>query len=126
MRKAILAGLLLTMPAAVLAAEDVAPGSTARSVVVEVREGGRVVASSTAKLQLGRPAVIAMDGPFAMRLRVDAAASGYDVRPHLTAKGPAGWTTLRSPALAALQGQPAKTLVERPEGPPVELAVTIN
>jgi len=126
MRKAIVAGLLLAIPAAGAAAQGITAAASARNVVIEVREGGRVVATSTAKLQLGRPAVIAMDGPFAMRLRIDAAASGYSVRPHLTAKGPGGWTTFRSPALAAAHGQPATTLLERPEGAPVELAVTVD
>lgn len=126
MRQAILAGLLLAVPVTGAAAQAVTAVASARNVVIEVREGGRVVASSTTKLQLGRPALIPMKGPFTMRLRVDAAATGYNVRPHLTAKGPEGWTTLRSPSLAVTQGQPAKTLVERPQGPPVELAVTID
>jgi hypothetical protein len=126
MRKAIcLAALMAAAAPAVAPAQGVT--DAARQVVVEVREGGRLVGSTTAKLQLGRPAAIPMEGPFAMRLRIDALdGAGYAVRPHLTANGPAGWTSLRSPALTVAQGQQVKTLVERPTGPPLEIAVTVN
>jgi len=127
MRKAFLVAALLLAPAAQATAQGVtAAAGGARSVLIEVREDGKVIASSTAKLQLGRPAMIPMDGPFAMRLRIDAAASGYSVRPHLTTNGPAGWTPLRSPALTVEQGRPGTTLVERQGGSPLEIAVTVN
>jgi hypothetical protein len=68
-----------------------------------------------------------MDGPFAMRLRVDAdAGTGYTVRPNLTANGPDGWTPLRTPALAVAAGQPGKARIERPSGPPLEIAVSVD
>jgi hypothetical protein len=98
-----------------------------RQVSVEVREAGKLVAASSVRLQLGRPAAISLDGPYAMRLRVDAdAGSGYTVRPSLTANGPSGWTPLRSPSLTVSGGQPGKAMVERPSGPPLEIAVSVN
>jgi hypothetical protein len=82
---------------------------------------------SSVRLQLGRPAAISLAGPYAMRLRVDAdAGSGYTVRPSLTANGPTGWTPLRSPPLTVTAGQPGKAMVERPSGPPLEIAVSVD
>jgi hypothetical protein len=108
-------------------AQGVAAAAGARQVSVEVREAGKLVAASSVRLQLGRPAAISLEGPFAMRLRIDAdEASGYTVRPSLTANGPAGWTPLRSPALTVTAGQPGKALVERPSGPPLEIAVSVD
>lgn len=119
------AGLLalLALPAA---AQGMIAAAENRNVVVEVREEGRLVATSSVRLQLGRPAAIAMNGPFAMRLRIDAQDAGYTVRPHLTASGPGGWTALRSPSLTVAQGQQGRVTVERPGGPPLEIAVSVD
>jgi hypothetical protein len=125
------AALLAALPTIAQAQTDqplgVNAAAGARQVSVEVREAGKLVAASSVRLQLGRPAAISLDGPYAMRLRVDAdAGSGYTVRPSLTANGPSGWTPLRSPSLTVSGGQPGKAMVERPSGPPLEIAVSVN
>lgn len=126
MASIIAASLLAAMPATA-GAQGVNAAAGARQVSVEVREGGKLVAASSVRLQLGRPAAVSMDGPYAMRLRVDAdAASGYTVRPNLSADGPAGWIQLRTPALSVVPGQPGKGLVERAGGPPLEIAVSVD
>jgi hypothetical protein len=127
MRKALMiAAVLLTLPPAAATGQGV-NAAAARNVAVEVREDGRVVATSTVRLQLGRPAAISMNGPYSMRLRVDAAeGAGYTVRPNLQANGPQGWTPLRAQALTVAPGQRGTTLVERPSGSPLELAVSLD
>lgn len=123
----LLAAIPVTAAGQTVAGPGVTAAAGARQVSVEVREAGRVVASSNVKLQLGRPAAISMEGPYAMRLRVDAAeGAGYTVRPNLTANGPGGWTPLRTPSFSVSAGQPGKALVERPSGPPLEIAVSVN
>jgi hypothetical protein len=120
------AALLAALPT-LAQAQAVNAAAGARQVSVEVREAGKLVAASSVRLQLGRPAAISLDGPYAMRLRVDAdAGSGYTVRPSLTANGPGGWTPLRSPPLTVPAGQPGKAMVERPSGPPLEIAVSVD
>ena len=121
------AALLAALPAAAASGQGVTTAAGARQVSVEVREAGRVVAASSVRLQLGRPAAISMDGPYAMRLRVDAQeGAGYTVRPNLTANGPSGWTRLEAPSFSVNAGQPGKALVERPSGPPLEIAVSVD
>jgi hypothetical protein len=127
MRKTLLIGaaLLPLAPGAALA--QGVNASAARNVAVEVREDGRVVAASSVRLQLGRPAMISLNGPYAMRLRVDAVeGAGYSVRPSLTASGPGGWTPLRAPAVMVAQGERGTTRVERPTGPPLEIDVSVD
>lgn len=123
---AMLAALPATAAGQPAAGQGVTAAADARQVSVEVREAGRVVAASSVKLQLGRPAAISMEGPYAMRLRVDAAETGYTIRPNLTANGPSGWTPLRTPSFSVSAGQSGKALVERPSGPPIELAIKID
>ncbi len=127
----IAAALLAALPGAAVsqttASQGVTAAAGARQVSVEVREAGRVVAASNVKLQLGRPAAISMEGPYAMRLRVDAEGeAAYTVRPNLTANGPSGWTPLRTPTFSVSAGQLGKALVERLSGPPLEIAVSVN
>lgn len=128
MRMATIIGAALLAALPTLAqAQAVNAAAGARQVSVEVREAGKLVAASSVRLQLGRPAAISLNGPYAMRLRVDAdASSGYTVRPSLTANGPGGWTPLRSPSLTVSAGQPGKATVERPSGPPLEIAVSVD
>jgi len=122
----IAAALLAALPAAAQA-QGVNAAAGARQVSVEVREAGKLVAASSVRLQLGRPAAISMDGPFAMRLRVDAQeGAGYTVRPNLTANGPSGWTRLDAPTMSVTPGQQGKARVERPSGPPLEIAVSVD
>jgi hypothetical protein len=123
------AALLAALPAAAGAEETngVNAAAAVRQVSVEVREGGKLVGASSVRLQLGRPAAISMDGPFAMRLRIDAAeGAGFTVRPALTANGPDGWTPLRTPALTVTPGHPGKALVDRASGPPLEIAISVD
>ena len=120
------AALLAALPT-IAPAQGVNAAAGARQVSVEVREAGKLVAASSVRLQLGRPAAISLDGHYAMRLRVDAdTGSGYTVRPSLTANGPGGWTPLRAPPLTVSGGQPGKAMVERPSGPPLEIAVSVD
>ncbi len=120
------AALLAGIPASAVS-QSIVAAAGARQVSVELREGGRVVAASNVRLQLGRPAAISMNGPFAMRLRVDALeGTGYTVRPNLTANGPAGWTRLDAPTMSVAPGQPGKAQVVRPSGPPLEIAVSVD
>ncbi len=108
------------------AAQGVNAAAENRQVEVEVREDGRVVATSRVRLQLGRPAAIAMNGPFAMRLRIESATgSGYMVHPHLTERAASGWTPLRASAFAVGQGQQGRSTVDRPGAVPLEIAVRI-
>lgn len=125
MRKTIIIAAAL-LPLAPFPAAAEAPEG-ARNVVVEVREDGRVVASSAVRLQLGRQAAVSLDGPYAMRLRIDAAeGAAYTVRPNLTANGPAGWTVLRTGPLTIAQGERGIVAVQRASGPPLELAVSVD
>jgi hypothetical protein len=131
MRKAIIfaAGWALLVPGSALAQVNAAASRPAasRNVSVEVRENGRVVAASTVRLQLGRPAAISMNGPYSMRLRVDAVeGAGYMVRPNLHAEGPTGYTALATAPVAVAQGQQGRAVVERPSGPPLELAIAVD
>jgi hypothetical protein len=98
-----------------------------RQVAIELREGGRVVASSQVRLRLGRPAAIALEGPYAMRLRIDAAdGGGFTVQPSLHVDGPTGWTATRTSALTVTAGAQGRSLAHRPAGPPLEIAVSID
>lgn len=114
------AGALLACVPAMAAAQD------SRDVALELRENGRVVASSNVRVQLGRPAALAISGPFTMRLRVDAVPEGYAVRPHVHAEGPAGWTRLPAPVLTVAAGEQARATLARPAGPPLEIAVQVD
>lgn len=127
MRKALLiAAALLPLMAGAATAQGV-NAAAARNVAVEVRENGRIVAASNVRLQLGRPAAISMNGPFSMRLRVDAVeGAGYTVRPNLHASGPGGWTPLRAPPLTLAQGQQGSARVERASGPPLDIYVSVD
>jgi len=126
MRKALLIAALL-LPFLPAAASAQVNAAAARNVAVEVRENGRVVATSNVRLQLGRPAAISMNGPYTLRLRVDAAqGAGYTVRPNLHAGGPGSWTALRAPALTVAQGGQGTALIERASGPPLEIAVSVD
>lgn len=127
MRKAMLIGAAMLPLVQGAAAAQGVTAPAARNVAVEVREDGRVVATSNARLQLGRPAMISMIGPYSMRLRVDAAeGAGYTVRPSLHAGGPEGWRPLRAPALTIVPGQPGVARVARGSGPPLEISVSIG
>jgi hypothetical protein len=127
MRKLILCGAaLLPLVGGTASAQGVTPAA-AREVAVELRENGKVVATSHVRLQLGRLAAISMRGPYAMRLRVDEVGeAGYTVRPTLSASGPDGWTPLRAPALIVPQGQRGRARVERDAGAPLEIYVSVN
>ena len=125
-RSTTIAAAFLAMLPVAASAQGVTAAAQNRQVEVEVREEGRVVATSRVRLQLGRPAIVAMNGPYAMRLRIESAAdAGYMVHPHLTERGAAGWTPLRASAFPVGQGQQGRSTVDRPGAVPLEIAIRV-
>ena len=102
----------------------------ARTVEVELREGDRVVAAPTLRVQVGRPAAVAV-GPYSLRLRMDrgSAPDGspapYLIRSSLY-RAEGGWALVAQPAGTVLEGELTRLSITGPDGRNLSLAVLVR
>lgn len=125
MQQAVLFALLLSFTGASLEYADVAMQGTSdtkvaadfRTVQVEIREGNRLVAQPTLKVQLGAPAAITVSGDQGYKLTVTVEqgqpGSPYLVKSHYHKPHAGSWKLVASPSLTVGEGQQAKLSLSR-------------
>ena len=102
----------------------------ARTVEVELSEGGEVVASPTLRVQIGRLAAVSV-GNYSLRLRMDqgSAPDGtpapYLIRSSLY-RSEGGWTLVGSPTATVVQGEQARMRIAGQNGRDLSLAVLVR
>ena len=89
------------------------PEGESQTVDYELREGDRVVAMQTLRLELGRTASLSVGGSYSVRLRLDRAVGGtgpsaFLVRSSLSRADDAGVARLATPDMTVTQGLPAR------------------
>lgn len=99
---------------------------TARTVEVELREGNRLVATPTVRVELGRPAAVSV-GDYSLRFRMDRAdgEGPYVIRSSLY-RSDGGWARVTAPTLTVLQGERARARFAGGDGAQLSLAVTVR
>ena len=112
------------------AAQIAEVGDNARTVEVELREGGEIVAAPTLRMQIGRPTAVDV-GPYSLRLRMDRAAgpegspAPFLIRSSLYRAG-SGWTLVASPAMTVVEGEPSRLRIAGHDGSDLSLAVLVR
>ena len=109
---------------------QVADGAEApRTVLLELSEGGEVVAAPTLQMRIGRPTAVAV-GDYSFRVRMeraaapDGASAPYVIRSTLY-RADSG-ALVGSPAVTVLQGQSAQLRFAGQDGRDLSLAVLVR
>ena len=102
----------------------------ARTIEVELREGGEVVAAPTLRVQIGRSAAVAV-GNDSLRLRMDrgTAVEGgptpFLIRSSLY-RAEGGWALVASPAATVVEGEQTRLHIAGRDGRDLSLAVLVR
>lgn len=118
---------LAAMVAGGTAVAQTAPQDGPRTVELELREGGELVAAPTVQMQVGRPAAISAGG-FSMRLRMERSATAgenYVIRSSLY-RSESGWTLVASPAVTVVGGEQTRMRFAGSDGSDLSLAVLVR
>lgn len=98
---------------------------TSRTVELELREGGELVAAPTVQMQVGRPAAISA-GAYSLRLRMErGAAEGYVIRSSVY-RSDSGWSLVGSPAVSVTEGEQTRMRFAGNDGGDFSLAVLVR
>jgi hypothetical protein len=124
----ILASAIALAAAAPVAAQPARIPPQTRQVSFELRENGAVVTRSRLRLRLGMQAAIPVDGPYAVRLRVDQGADGgYSVQPVLTrVMANEQWRPVPTQPVAVTSGAQTRVRLRPAATPAVEMAVQVD
>ena len=124
----IILGMLLGGSAAFAQTADGEDNS--RTVEFELREGGQIVAAPTLRVQIGRPAAVAV-GRYSLRLRMDRATSPdgapapWLIRSSLY-RSDGGSTLVASPSITVVEGETARLRIAGRDGSDLSLAVLVR
>ena len=125
-----LLAILGLVTASAAAAQTSAPPDDARTVEIELREDGEVVAAPSLRMQVGRTTAVAV-GAYSLRLRMDrgTAADGgpapYLIRSSLY-RSEGGWTLVASPSVTVVQGETTRLRIAGEGGRDLSLAVLVR
>ena len=101
-----------------------------RTIEVELSEGGEIVAAPTLRVQIGRPAAVAV-GNYSLRLRMDrgTAVEGgptpFLIRSSLY-RAEGGWALVASPAVTVVAGEQTRLSIGGRPGPDLSLALLVR
>ena len=129
MRFVSLCGAAILSAGAPLLAQTAEVQDTARTVELELSEGGQVVAAPTLQMRVGRPTAVAV-GNYSFRVRMErATAAGgapapYVIRSSLY-RSDSG-SLVASPAVTVMQGEPARLRFAGSDGSQLSLAVLVR
>ena len=127
--KRIASVLGLTLLAGAAVAQE-APVVDPRELQIELREGGRLVASPTVRVQVGRPAAVS-SGSYSFRLRmdrgtaVDGGQAPFLIRSSLY-RSDSDWALVASPAMTVVEGEEAQLRFAGNDGRQLSMAVLIR
>jgi len=106
-----------------------APADQARTVQLELRQGGRLLGTPSVTLVPGRSAAVSVGGVYSLRLRLDhaanAASAAYLVRSTLY-RADSGGTLIASPTVTLAQGEQARLRIAAGDGAPILFAVLVQ
>ena len=128
--KRIATGLCLVLLAGGAAAAQETAAPDARELQIELREGGRLVAAPTVRVQVGRPAAVSA-GSYSFRLRMDrgTAIEGgpapYLIRSSLY-RSDSDWALVASPALTVIEGEETQLNFAASDGRTLSMAVLVR